>query len=138
MLRRYFGLVLLANLAWEVAHLPLYTAWSTETPAFLAFAVAHCTLGDLLIAAAALALSLLVVARERWPAEGYARVAVTATVLGVVYTAFSEWLNLVVRQSWAYSPLMPVIGGIGLTPLLQWLVIPPLAFRFARKANEER
>ncbi len=59
-------------------------------------------------------------------------------MLGVVYTAFSEWLNLVVRQSWAYSPLMPVIGGIGLTPLLQWLVIPPLAFRFARKANEER
>ena len=33
---------------------------------------------------------------------------------------------------WAYDERMPVIFGIGLTPLLQWIVIPPLeiaAFR---------
>jgi hypothetical protein len=42
------------NLAWEIAQLPLYTIWTEAPPAGIAFAVAHCTAGDLLIGSAAL------------------------------------------------------------------------------------
>jgi len=54
-----------------------------------------------------------------------------------VYTIFSEWLNIVVRASWAYSPLMPVVHliNIGLSPLLQWIVIPAAALYAARRAG---
>ena len=47
-------------------------------------------------------------------------------MFGVSYTMFSEWLNIVVRKSWAYSELVPMIPGIdaGLSPLAQWVVIP--------------
>jgi len=50
------------------------------------------------------------------------------TALGAAYTVYSEWLNTGVRMAWAYSELMPVVPGIGtgLSPLLQWLVLPPL------------
>lgn len=38
-------------------------------------------------------------------------------------------LNTVFRRAWAYSELMPTLPwlGTGLAPLLQWLLIPPLA-----------
>jgi hypothetical protein len=60
----------------------------------------------------------------------------TATLIfGICYTVFSEWLNVVVRAAWAYSGLMPVIPllgmDVGLSPLLQWIVLPLAAFWFA-------
>ncbi|MGL1834438.1 hypothetical protein ACKVEX_12605 [Rhodocyclaceae bacterium SMB388] len=43
---------------------------------------------------------------------------------GVSYTAFSEWHNVHVAGSWAYVESMPTIVGIGVSPLLQWIVVP--------------
>ena len=48
-LRRYLAVMVLGNLAWEIAQLPLYTIWRTGTFGEKAFAVLHCTGGDLLI-----------------------------------------------------------------------------------------
>jgi hypothetical protein len=134
-LRRYLAFALLANLAWELAHLPLYTIWKTASRSELVSAAAHCTLGDMIIATMALVLGVLLVGDSRWPQAGYARVAAMTTLAGVVYAIFSEWLNLVVRANWAYAPEMPVIPllGIGLSPLLQWLVIPPFGLWLARR-----
>jgi hypothetical protein len=53
-LRRYFFAVALGNLAWETAHLPLYTIWREGTARTMAVAVFHCTAGNLLIATATL------------------------------------------------------------------------------------
>ncbi|MBA4742763.1 MAG: hypothetical protein H2060_08665 [Azoarcus sp.] len=36
----------------------------------------------------------------------------------------SEWRNVHVLGSWAYSPSMPTILDIGLAPLAQWAVVP--------------
>ena len=57
---------------------------------------------------------------------------------GAAYTVCSEWLNVVVRQTWAYSDLMPVVPviGTGLSPLLQWAAVPLLALHFARRAGK--
>lgn len=134
-LRWYVPLVTLANLAWESLHLPLYTVWSEGTPGYLVFVVLHCTGGDLLIALCALVAALLLTAPPRWPAEGFSRVAAVATVAGIGYTIFSEWLNLVVRKSWQYSELMPVVPLVdaGLSPLLQWIIVPPASLWLARR-----
>lgn len=76
------------SLAWEIAQLPLYTLWTEATPGYIAFSVAHCTLG-----------------------------------------------------SWAYAASMPRIRlgaiEIGLSPFLQWLVVPPLALYFTRGGSPE-
>ena len=45
-------------------------------------------------------------------------------VLGLGYTVFSEWYNVYRIGAWAYAEIMPRILGIGLTPLLQWVVVP--------------
>jgi hypothetical protein len=131
-LRRYLGVIAVGNLLWEFAHMPLYTIWWTGTWGEIVFAVLHCTGGDILIALSSLMLALLVTGRGRWPRERFQSVAAITLLLGLAYTAISEWLNIVVRAAWAYSDLMPVVSvlgfEVGLSPLLQWIAVPLLAF----------
>ena len=135
--RAYLGVTAVANLMWEAFHLPLYTIWTSGSLQEQAFAVLHCTVGDVLIALAALAVALITVGTKVWPVEHHRPVLLVALVVGVAYTVFSEWYNIVVRANWAYSSLMPVVPLIntGLSPLLQWLVIPIAAFHTARRAG---
>lgn len=133
-LRRYFVFAIPAHLAWEIAQLPLYTIWYEDPPGKVAFAVVHCTGGDAMITSIALLGALLLFGNRRWPDERYIAVAVPAVLAGVAYTIFSEWHNTEVRTSWAYSSMMPTLPGLGtgLSPLLQWFVIPIAAFWWAR------
>jgi hypothetical protein len=135
---RYLLITAAANLVWETAQLPLYTIWHTATRGGLAYVVVHCTLGDLAILAAALLFALLLAGDEAWPDRGYARVAILTSALGVSATIVSEWLNVDVWGRWAYAPAMPALPplGTGLSPLLQWAVVPPLAFFVARHLRE--
>ncbi|MBI4184446.1 MAG: hypothetical protein HY521_10650 [Proteobacteria bacterium] len=134
-LRRYLVFVALSNLAWEFAQLPLYTIWETGSPFDLAFAALHCTGGDALIALASVMLALFLIGDRTWPACGHRRVAALAVAFGVSYTVFSEWLNIEVREAWAYRDTMPVIPVIdaGLSPLMQWVAIPLAGFWWARR-----
>jgi len=136
----YLAVIAAGNLAWESLHLPLYTLWRTGTRGDQAFAVIHCTGGDLLIALASLILALITAGDRRWPGNGYWRVAMSAIVLGLAYTIFSEWLNVAARGTWTYSERMPVLPlfsfNLGLSPLLQWIIVPVLGFCIARSMTE--
>jgi hypothetical protein len=131
---RFLGAMAAGNLLWEVAHVPLYTLWLTGSPGGIAYAVLHCTVGDVMIASVCLLLSLAVVGRSAWPLERFGAVAAGTMLLALSYTVFSEWLNTEVRGAWAYREAMPRLPGLGtgLTPVLQWIVVPLLAFRWAR------
>lgn len=134
-LRHYLVFLGLANFAWEVAQLPLYTIWIEKGWTENAFAVFHCTLGDLAIATIALAGSLFVVGHQNWPKQRFSAVAASAIALGVAYTVFSEWINTEVRGAWTYRDIMPTLPvlGTGLSPLGQWIVIPSAAFLMLRR-----
>lgn len=127
------------SLAWEIAQLPLYTLWREGSPAFIAFSVVHCTLGDALVGVGALAVALIVTRAPESVHWRWARIALVTALFGTVYTGFSEWLNTVVRHSWAYSELMPVLRPfgveIGLSPIAQWLILPSIALRLALTRN---
>jgi hypothetical protein len=132
--RRYLVFAIPAHLVWEMAQLPLYTIWQTESFGYVAFAVAHCTGGDILLASGALLGSLLLFGTSRWPEERYVVVAVVALTAGLAVTIFSEWLHTEVLGSWAYTNRMPRLPllGTGLSPFAQWIVIPLAAFWWAR------
>jgi len=86
-----------------------------------------------MIAGLSLIASLALTARPDWPRSGSREVWLLVLVSGVAYTVYSEWLNVNVRGSWAYAPLMPTLPilGTGLTPLLQWIVLPTVALGVA-------
>ncbi|MBX9909293.1 MAG: hypothetical protein K2Z25_11315 [Beijerinckiaceae bacterium] len=133
--RIYLAIIAVGNLLWEVAHLPLYTIWTTGTVREQAFAVVHCTGGDLLIATSSLVIGLILVGDSQWPGRRFWHVAGLTMLLGVGYTIFSEWLNIIIRQSWAYSDLMPIVTvlgfKVGLSPVFQWIIVPSFAFWMA-------
>jgi hypothetical protein len=92
-------------------------------------AVVHCTGGDVLITTATLLIAALIGRFRGWQPLGR-QMAFTAIVLSIVYTIVSEWLNVEFWRSWSYSSAMPILPwlGTGLSPFLQWLVVPALAF----------
>jgi hypothetical protein len=123
-LLQWLFLAAVLNLAWEIAQLPLYTIFHQGRPGQIAFAVAHCTAGDVLIALACYLAASAVTRDLVWPWHRPSSGGAVAIVTGVAYTVFSEWLHASVRGSWAYTESMPRISSLGLTPLLQWLAVP--------------
>jgi hypothetical protein len=130
-LRNYLLVTAAGHFAWELLQLPLYTIFRTDPTKEILFAVFHCTGGDILITMSTVFAALVLVGNASWPKPGvYMRVALVTVTLGAAYAVFSEWLNVSVRNSWAYVPAMPVVPplGTGLAPLAQWFVVPALGF----------
>jgi hypothetical protein len=128
---RYLPWLAGLNLVWEIAQLPLYILWREAEPSYVAYALLHCTLGDVVIGAAALALALVLTGAGALGDWRRGRIAVLSALLAAGYTVLSEWMNVGIFGSWAYAPAMPTVQlgnfELGLSPLAQWLVIPPLA-----------
>ena len=93
------------------------------------------TLGDAAIMLFAFC-SVAAAARDRrwilspspWQVTGF-------VALGLVVTAVVERLATGPMERWAYAPAIPVLPwlGLGLAPILQWLVVPPLVLWFSRR-----
>lgn len=106
--------------------MPLYALWQDDNLFRIGGYVAHCTLGDVVIATAAYVAVAVIFQRVDWPAHFLLRGAAVLLGIGIAYTAFSEWYNVYQVNAWAYTPQMPLVGGIGVTLMLQWLVVPTL------------
>ena len=132
------ALALLLNLLWEIAHVPLYTISRDADFSGIAAAVLHCTAGDGLIALANFVLAGLVLREANWPVVRPVAGAAIAASLAFAFTIYSEWRNVYETGAWAYLPAMPLVYGIGLTPMLQWLVIPPVATYLLRRIRNSR
>ena len=128
----FLALSAIAHLAWEILQLPLYTIWSNGTRGEVAFAVLHCTAGDVILAALFLTMAIVVGRCWSWPNGDWGVLAGLTMLAGVAFTAYSEWLNVYVLKAWSYSAAMPLVHvgsiDIGLSPLLQWIVVPCIVF----------
>jgi hypothetical protein len=136
-IRRYLVAMILGNLVWETAQMPLYTLWQTGTPVSITAAVFHCILGDVAIGTVALVLALALLGAPGWPDEKFHSVFAAVIVGGIGYTIYSEYVNTVVRVSWTYSAWMPTVPvlGTGIAPLAQWAVIPTVAVAWAARRS---
>lgn len=120
------ALAFVLNLAWEVAHARLYSLWAEADGLTVAWSLFHCTLGDVVIALGMFALAGVALRRADWPASRPWAGGAIVVSGALAYTAWSEWYNVYRAGNWAYTASMPLIFGIGLSPLLQWLILPPV------------
>ncbi len=120
------ALAFVLNLTWEIAQVRLYTIWAEADRLNVAWALLHCSLGDVAIALAMFALAGMALRRADWPASRPWTGGAIVVIGAMAYTVWSEWYNVYRAGSWAYTASMPLIFGIGLSPLLQWLILPPL------------
>lgn len=126
----------LLNVLWEFGHSSLYTdhvrgLW------YVVWTRQHCTGGDVMILVITFCVVSLLARSRSWVTEGSNWPRVLFVVGGFSYTVFSEWLNTTVRETWAYTDAMPQILGFGLSPLLQWIVVPPVVMCLMRRASNE-
>lgn len=130
---RYVAASAALHLTWEIVQLPLYTLWATDPLRQQVFAVVHCSAGDVMIAVLTFVAAWICLGRPHWPGVGARALWLVTVLFGAGYTIYSEWVNVTVRASWAYSEVMPIVPliGTGLAPLLQWFVVPTLALWLA-------
>jgi len=132
---RWTAWALALNLVWEAAQLPFYSFSPATGPLEIAWDVIHCTAGDVGISFAGFAAAALATRDTEWPVRRPWIGLAVALVVGLVWTAGSEWQNVYVRGAWAYAPSMPTILGVGLLPLLQWVLLPPLGLAMVRRQH---
>ena len=130
---------LLLNFPWEVLQAPLFDGMAAAPHSAVIGACLQATLGDAVIMLLAHAGIVAVTRRRRWVLTPSRREVAGFVAVGVGITAVIEWLATRGHwaQTWAYSTAMPVIPGIeiGVSPLLQWVVVPPVALWFVRRQS---
>ena len=120
------ALAFVLNLTWEIAQVRLYTIWAAADGMSVAWALFHCSLGDVVIALAMFALASMGLWRADWPASRPWTGGVIVVIGALAFTTWSEWYNVYRVGNWGYTASMPMIFSIGLSPLLQWLILPPV------------
>ncbi len=120
------ALAFVLNLVWEIAQVRLYTIWAAADRMSVAWALLHCTLGDVVIALVMFGLAGVVLWRADWPASRPWTGGAIVVIGTMAFTAWSEWYNVYRVGNWGYTASMPMVFSIGLSPLLQWLILPPV------------
>ncbi len=126
------------NMAWEISPVRRYKRRAEADGPGVAWALFHCTLGDVLIALGAFLVTAIVLGRIDWPVSRPTAGSILVVVSTMAYTAWSEWYNIYRAGNWRYTELMPTIFGIGLSPLLQWLILPIVMVITYRRICEKR
>ena len=129
MLSILFAVAVAMNYPWELAQAPLFAGHEDFTAIWR-----HCfvaSLGDGVLVLLIYAVGWLAWHRQNWferpGARGYALMLVSGLTIAIAI----EWIAVHVLQRWAYLPAMPLLPviDIGIVPIAQMLVLPPLVFR---------
>ena len=128
---------LLLNFPWEILQAPLFLGMAEAPFSEVVKGCAQGALGDAVIILIGYGSVSLFARDRRWVMAPSHRQLAGFILIGVLITAVIEWLATRGSwvQNWTYSPAMPVLPGIGLglAPLLQWVVLPPLVVWFVRR-----
>ncbi len=127
----------LLNYPWELLQAPLFERMAGAPHWESVKSCTQAAVGDVLIMLVSYWLVTTRAGSRRWIVAPTRAQLLLFVALGVLVTVVIEWLapRGWWLESWSYSALMPVIPGIGIgvSPLLQWLLLPPLAAWFVRR-----
>ena len=110
-------------------------AYETRPASTAGVGIAMCllaTLGDVGITLGSYAVAASITTR-RWLCRQTLASFATYLAVGLVLTIAFEYVNVYVLHRWSYAPRMRVVAGIGVLPLLQWIVFPPIVLWMARR-----
>ena len=128
---------MLLNLPWELWQVPLFDRMPVSPHWEAVRTCSRAAAGDAVIAVLAYWSVALVVRHRGWVVVPTTSRELAFTACGLAVTVAIERLALggLWMQDWSYSPLMPVVPGlgVGLSPLVQWLVLPPLLIWLVRR-----
>ncbi len=119
----------LFSLAYELAHSPLYIFVDAPTISRKLYYIVHCSFRDLAPFLIGYHITALVLKKWLWLYEKFSwRNVALYTFSAFVYTVLAELYHVHVLGSWEFKDVMPMVPllGMGLTPFVQNLILPPL------------
>jgi hypothetical protein len=128
-----FVVAVLLNYPWELLQAPLYMDMKDFHTA-----ARHCfvaSLGDGLLVLGIFVIGWVILRRHTWFVHpgmaGYSVMVAAGLVIGVAV----EWVAVYILARWTYTAWMPRVPGlaVGLVPVLQMLVLPPLVFQLVAR-----
>jgi len=129
MLVMVFVLSVLFNYLWELAQSPLYTGLGNISTTWW-----HCfvaSLGDGLLTLLIVAAGGMTLRRAGWFLHPGVRDYILMLIVGLLIGVSVEWGAVYMTGRWAYTARMPLVPGlgVGLIPVAQMLLLPPVVFR---------
>ena len=124
-----FAVAVVVNYVWELAETPLYAGMTRRGEMWR-----HCfvaSLGDGVLVLIILATGWAVFERPRWFRSPGTTEYGLMFAAGAAIAVVVEWIALDVLERWSYANLMPRLPGlgVGLSPVAQMSLLPPLIFR---------
>lgn len=113
------------NLIWEVAQAPLYAGY--QDPWANLPMCAQASLGDVVIVGAIYALFALIHRDVNWVRRRHHHSLPVIVIGGFVGVGVEEWALATGRWQYGAMPIIPLVQ-VGLLPVLQMMVIPPIIF----------
>ena len=129
------GFGFLTNFVWEILQVPWFTGMAEASHGSVIGLCIRATGGDIRILLASFWLSSIICGHRQWLLKGEQKPAGILIITALVVTIILEWLAPGPLERWAYTDSMPMIPllGVGLSPLLQWLLLPPLIMWLTRR-----
>jgi hypothetical protein len=126
-----FVIAVTMNYVWEVAQASLYAGMDDVSRMLW-----HCfapSLGDGALALLIFFIGWAVLRRRDWFRRPGVRGYVLMLITGLAIAVSVELLAVNALGQWAYTARMPIVPGldVGLAPVAQMLVLPPIVFRLA-------
>ena len=131
-----FFLAIAFNYPWELAQAPLYVGMDS-----LRTTLPHCfvaSIGDGFLVLLIAVTGGLVFGDWHWSERPGARGYVLMAMVGLMIGVGVEWAAVHIAERWSYTASMPRLPGldVGVLPIAQMLVLPPLIFSTAKFISE--
>ena len=120
------------NVVWELLAMSFYV---TRTTSGTGGGIVMCliaALGDVGITLVSYAVAATIGTR-RWVCRPTVSPFAVYLAVGLVVTVASEYVNVYILHRWSYPPRMWTVAGVAVLPLVQWMLLPPIVLRLARR-----
>lgn len=125
----------LLHFVWEFLQVPTYAGMAEMAHWQGIKLCTSATIGDVGFALTAFWSASLVARTRSWMSSEAMPPVIVFLSTGIVLTVGFEFYYTQVTHRWTYSDLMPLVPplGTGLSPLLQWIVIPSIVLWLSRR-----
>lgn len=127
------GFAFLLHFAWEILQVPFFEDMKEAEHWRATLFCLRATVGDVAVTLGAYGIVTLAARDRQWIGRPTALPLLAFVLLGLAWTVGMERLATEAWSRWQYSEEMPMVGAVGLLPLLQWVLLPPLGLWLARR-----
>lgn len=125
-----FGFLL--NFVWELLQVPFYSGMERAPHWEATLFCLRATIGDVAIVVVAYG-AVAVRFGASWLAEPTVERLATFVGFGLLATGVIELLSVHLWGRWSYAAGVPTVLGVGLPPVLQWVLLPPVILWLTRR-----